>query len=147
MVDQIRLTGAAELAKVLEQLPEHIAKKVLARALKVGGEVVREAAEVTAPRDKGQLKADLIVKPVRGSSGTSAAVHVGPSSRSFYGLFTEIGTKHILPLRWLTRAFDFSAEHALCALGESLGKEIERAAVRLAGPYAKSGARPGRFKR
>jgi HK97 gp10 family phage protein len=119
----------------------------LARALKLAGEVVRQEAATTAPRDRGDLAKNIIVRAARGGQATGASVQIGPSSKVFYGLFTEIGTKHVRPQRWLTRAFDTSAEQALHVLGVALGKEIEQAAEKLAGPYAKSGARPpGRFR-
>ena len=141
------VSGAKEMAKVLEQLPDHIAKKVLVNALKLGAEPVREAASVTAPKDSGDLAGNIIIRTARGSSSTGATVQVGPSSKVYYGLFTEIGTKHIAPTRWLTRAFDYSAETALRVFSNALGRGIEDAVVKLAGPYAKSGARPpGRFR-
>lgn len=147
MVEKLHIHGAAEMAKVLEALPEHLAKKSLVKALRLAGEVVREAAEVTAPRDSGELAKNIIVRSARGNTGTGATVQVGPSSDVFYGLFTEIGTKNIMPKRWLTRAFDFSAEQALHVLGAALGRELEQTAEKLAGDYKTSGARaPGRFR-
>lgn len=137
-----RVNGAAELDRVLKLLPKQIGAKVLQGAVMAGAKPIQEEAQRLAPRATGKLAANIIrARPrrERGRARRVGAVLIGPSTRAFYGLFLEFGTSTIPAQPFLRPAFDAKAGEALARIGAELGKRIERAAVRLAGPLAKSG--------
>lgn len=154
-----RLTGLRELSKVLEKLPKQIGQRVALKALRAGGRVFAKEAASNVPvrsgggakltkkggsklRLPGLLKKSIRVVRNRDAEkrrGTSFVVSVGPSREAFYGMFREFGTVHIPKRPWLRPAFDAKAQESTRVIGKTLGKDIEKAAVKLAGPLAKSG--------
>ncbi len=157
MTIRTRIEGAAELDRVLKLLPKAIGERVLANAVRAGAKIIRDEARAKAPvrvsgglirlgkksskgRIPGFLRANIITaKARRGTSSDSVTIHVGPSRKAFYGLFQEFGTRFHSARPFLRPAFDNNVEKAIKVIGIKLGKDIERAAVKLAGPLAKSG--------
>ena len=154
-----KLSGARELDRVLQKLPREIGEKVLLSSLRVGAKEIKEAAKARAPvrsgggaktvktavgggirvvRQPGFLKNSIRIARLRGSE-SSAAVSIGPRREAFYGMFQEFGTRFQPARPWLRPALDAAAGRAIAAFGKALGKKVERAAVKLAGPLAKSG--------
>jgi len=138
-VQKTRIEGAAELERALRQLPSKIGEQVLTNALRAGGRIVQAEAKLRAPVGSGKLRDSIIVRKRRRRRGAALTVQVGPSGEGFYGMFLEFGTRSSSPRPWLRPAFDATKEQALDKIGDSLGKAVEKAAVRLAGPLAKSG--------
>lgn len=153
---EFRIEGARELERVLRQLPKKIGRRVLASAVRSAAEIVRREAAARAPvraeaglkriskgkaatRAPGFLKANIIKKTLRGSSEAHAAVMVGPRREAYYGWIVEFGDSRNVPRPFLRPAFDAKVGEAINKMGTQLGKNIERAAKRLAGPLAKSG--------
>jgi len=149
----VHIRGAKELEHVLKQLPTHIAERVLKNAVRAGANVIRDEAKQLAPVSseshrnwkgrtvpRGILRASIKTMFVKHSK-SSVAFAVGLSRKSwgFYGRFLEFGTSKMKPSPWLRPAFDAKGREALDAIGKALGRGIERAAKRLAGPLRRSG--------
>jgi len=151
-----RILGAKELDRVLQKLPREIADKVLAGALTRGAQPFVKAARAAAPvrqgggvkklskrssrgRLPGWLRASIAARRDRAETGASVVVKVGVLGRAFYGMFGEFGTSRQAARPWFRPAWDSTRGAVLTAIGRTLGRGIERAAVRLAGPFAKSG--------
>lgn len=152
---QMRITGAKEMEKVLKQLPDHIARRVLKSAVMAGAKVIQDEAIANAPigtREKtdwkgrkvgpGILKRSIKRFEIKESDhSVTIGIGIKKGSRAFYGRFLEFGTSKLAARPWLRPAFDTKAPEALAKMGKALGKGIERAAKKLAGPYLKSGLR------
>ena len=157
MTIRTRIEGAAELDRVLKRLPKAIGERVLANAVRAGAKIIRDEARAKAPvrvggnlirlgkrsskgRLPGFLRSQIITAKARkGTSSDSVTIHVGPSTKAFYGLFQEFGTRNHPAKPFLRPAFDGNVEKAIKGIGVKLGKDIEKAAVKLAGPLARSG--------
>lgn len=136
-IQRSRMTGAAELDKVLQQLPVEVAKKVLRGAVMSGAGVVVSEARLAAPRRTGKLIREIRRKLDKQSTH-SVTVQVGVG-KAFYGLFQEFGTRFMPARPWFRPAWEASKMAALNQIGRALGRGIEDAAVRLAGRFSKSG--------
>lgn len=153
----IKLTGAAELNKVIKQLPVELQKKVYMQALRKGANIVRDAAKERAPYGTDFEKRSYVKRKRNGSATTrfvklrdevritvttktdisfALAVHVGSA---YWGMFQEYGTSNMAARPWLRPAFDATADNALNTIGIEMGKGVERTATKLAGSLAKSG--------
>lgn len=139
-----QLHGARELERVLKLLPKQIRGAVLQRSVMAGATPIRKAAKANAPRASGALANSIVARKDK-TAGASAAVKIGPTRKRFYGLFAEFGTSTQPAKPWLRPAFETTKGEALNRIGKALGRNIEKAAIRLAGSFAKSGlARKGR---
>lgn len=147
MAQRSKITGAAELEKVLKKLPDRVAKKVVFGALRAGAGVIRREAKRLAPVASGLLKKEIrIFRPGKRSDtkrvkglNTGSNLLIGTSGRAPHGHLVEFGTHEMAAQPFLRPALDHQAGHALARMGQILGKGVEREARRLAGPYAKSG--------
>jgi len=146
-----RTYGAVELTRVLKKLPKEIGEKAMISALRSGAGVIKKEAKATAPRGpekQGRKKhlADSITvrKTSRRGEVPQVSVTVG---KAYWGMFQEFGTRYMAANPWLRPAFDAAKEHAVVKIGKQLGKATVRAAVKLAGPYAKSGLKSRRRRR
>lgn len=157
----VRIHGAKEMEQVLRQLPDYIAKKVLTMALRRAAQPILDEARALAPvgqeskgrvrvrttkRGKvtvsnyGKLKLNLRIKDISRHRSASATVAV-TVGQAFWGMFIEFGTRFFTAKPFMRPAFEVKKIESLNLLGKSLGEEIEKAAKKLAGPYAKSGLR------
>lgn len=145
---QFRIQGVREVDRVLKLMPREIAEKALVAALRKGAKIIRDEAETRAPVATGRLKENIRVRKARGR-GASATVTIGPTRKvAHIGMFAEFGTATQAARPWLRPAFDQTAPAALVKFVNEIGKTVERAAVRLAGSFAKSGlAGPRRRRR
>jgi HK97 gp10 family phage protein len=80
MPDAFEVSGLAELARRLDQLPLALAQQVARPALQDAGEIIRAAAEANAEqhRIKGDLAEDVIVVVKIGGDLANMRVLVGP---------------------------------------------------------------------
>ena len=145
-----QLTGAKELEKVLRQMPRKVGISVLQSALRQGANIVKKEAIARAPmahkvylspkvvfkkKKYGHLKDNIRVTATRHRGGAAQmTIHNG---RAFWGMFLEFGTSKMGARPWLTPAFEATHQQALDKIGDALGKQIEKAASILAGPYVK----------
>lgn len=146
------LEGASEIQKVLKQLPGKIEEKVRLKALRKGAKVIADEAKRKAPdymkarivvrkatkkqrslKDLGEIvvtvKLDRLPAPHWVEFGT------GPRVQKSTG--RETGQMPAEP--FMRPAFDTKNREALKVIGQTLGPEVEKAAQKLAGSFAKSG--------
>lgn len=154
---RISLKGASELNKTIKMLPGELQQKVYLQGLRKGGNIVRDEMKSRAPYGTDFQKRSYVKKNKSGMATTrfvklrdeirvtvtlktdisfAIAVHVGSA---YWGMFSEFGTSHQAAKPWMRPAFDATSQTALDAIGEQLGKGIERTAARIAGSLDKSG--------
>src|SRR5580704_3560832 len=91
MPDLVRITGLAEVQRMMREAPKHVTVLGLAKALKAGGSVIEQAvADRTPERDEGERSGDetehlidalkLDVEVDTNGSGGVASVHFGRMS-------------------------------------------------------------------
>lgn len=121
----VKITGAADLAKRLQELPAAVSRSVQLEALKDGAEIIRSRASQLAPRSAGpgpHLADNIVIGTIsaarleRQDRGSETVVEVGPSLKPddhFYGYFVEYGTIHQQAQPFMRPAFDTGAPMAL----------------------------------
>ncbi len=141
-----KITGADALARALASLEGSVTAPINAAARKALQPMLR-AAKAAAPRDDGDLQKSLTIK--RTKSPKSKPKHVvGPAANYVgkdgakpvrYAHLTEFGSADGTKAgtRWMTGAFEETANQVIDELGKALGPEIEKAAARRAKRIAK----------
>ena len=139
MADGVRIDfpNGRELAAALRQLPEDVRGEVLATALVEGAEPIKEDAQQRASQHRGPRRRpetpplqDTIRTEVGRIDEDSAEVRVGTNKktahlREFGHAKAGGGTVPAYP--FLRPAADEHAEEAVKVIGETLGREIEKA--------------------
>jgi HK97 gp10 family phage protein len=126
--------GAKDLERVLNQLPEAVAKKVAVNGLKAGGRVLVKGMKHRARRRTGQLADSPVVSSSKKSTKGQAHAVVGfkkPVSRRVH--LTEFGTEHSRAFPFIRPTLDEDGAAAIKAIGENMGKGVEREARKLVG--------------
>lgn len=135
--DFYHIEGLKELDKALEELPKATAKNVLLRTLKIEGEPIRQTASELAPDDPKTSGKDLHSSIVTATTpsrnrDSDVEVSIGPSRKTFWGLFQEFGTSHSGAQPFMRPAFDSKVMQVLSGIRDRLADEIEKARKRLA---------------
>ena len=128
------LTGFYELERLLVKMPEAVAKRVTVNGLKAGGRVLAKGMKARAPRKTGALAASPVVTSSRKSTkgkGHAVVAFRQPVSRRVH--LTEFGTEHSRAEPFIRPTLDQDGPQAVKAIGESMGKGVEREARKLAG--------------
>lgn len=155
----VNVKGLRELERVLKKLPERMGRLVLLKSLRAGAKPIIDAAKAKAPVETGRLRDSIIARAQRIESPLTASVAVGPAGRRvFYGHLVEFGTDphkikakpfRVLRLRdgrfvksvqhqgqtarpFLRPAFDERGSEAMRKIKTELGRNVEKAARRLA---------------
>jgi len=175
-IQRTRLEGAKELDRVLARLPKKIGKRVFMKAGREGGKVIQGEAlqnlgsadkkdiivrkvrvqgtsltmRIGPPRSKFQLMLkEFGTQPHRittgGRRGAKKKLLVDTDAGLAFG--TEINHPGQPARPFLRPAFDVKKGEALATVGKVLGTEIEKAAVKLAGSFAKSGLKRRKRRR
>ncbi len=87
----VRLEGTDETLKALQKVGDALAGH-LEEAVLAGAEIVRQDASDRAPRDTGELSANIVKEMDKKSQKGEAVVRIGPHEKIFYGRFVELGT-------------------------------------------------------
>lgn len=135
----IELTGMEELEKVLRQMPDGLAERDLASALRKGANVVRDEAQKNAPVDDGDLKDSIKVRKQKSGKGEAAVIVAPTKPAGFHAHFIEFGTVKQPAQPFLRPAFDSKQNEALEVIITSLAKKVEKTALKLSGNFKKSG--------
>jgi HK97 gp10 family phage protein len=147
----VRLEGFRELEAALNELPKSTAKNVLRRVAKGALQPMAEKARSFAPFDQGDLRASIqvserrtkrVARINRFDKNTGIQMAMGPVSGKAvlnYATFVEFGTVDSRPQPFLRPAWDGGKEAALDYVKVNLGREIDRAASRLAKKAARAG--------
>lgn len=134
------IRGAADIAKVLKRLPEKMTEQVLVQALRAGGKPIVKEAKDLVPVRSGDLKKSIVVRKAtkkqrKGGAGLVAIGFTKPTSRRAH--LIEYGTSTTRAQPFMRPALDHKGDEAIAAIGTQLGKSIEKAAKKLAGPLTR----------
>ena len=128
------MKGFSELETLLKKLPDAMAKGVVVNGLKAGGRVLVKGMKARAPRRTGALAASPVVSSSKKATKGQAHAVVAfkkPVSRRVH--LTEFGTEHSRAKPFIRPTIDQDGQTAIKAIGEAMGKGIERTARKLAG--------------
>lgn len=118
--------GMEGLLSALDSLESLVTQKqIIVRALRVGGEVVRQRAEDLAPKRTGFLSEHMMITVTQQTS-ESAIAKVGPSRDAGYGTPEEYGSVHNSAQPFLRPAFDEKQDEATQAIGDTIAGEIAK---------------------
>ena len=124
----LSVQGGEQLTRALLELPNRVRRQQLLKVLREAAEPIRDRAIGLAPRDPHlpdpHLRDVMAIQALpMGQYDAEAAVAVGPSTRTFWGLFVEFGYGPNHTARPFMRpAFDYGTTKALSYLGEALGR-------------------------
>lgn len=147
----VRLEGFRELERALNELPKSTGKAVLRRVAKGALQPMADRARSMAPVDRGDLRDAIMVSEKRTkrvarvnrfdkNSGIQMAM--GPVSGDAvlnYATFVEFGTIDTAAKPYMRPAWHGGKDEALDYIKANLGREIDRAATRLAKKTARLG--------
>ena len=151
----IQVHGLRELEEELAKFGPEVAKRVLRKAIKEGGEPMRAEAARLAPRSssgadkKGWHLADSIfmkigtkkgkswVETLFGVEQGSVTAMIGFDKYTFYGMFQELGTRFHAAHPFLRPAFDNESENAVRMIAAELKRGIEAQAKKAAKRFAR----------
>lgn len=130
----LQMRGFAELERLLNRLPEDVAKRVTVNALKAGGRVLVKGMKQRARKRTGQLADSPVVSSAAKATRNRANAVVGfkkPVSRRVH--LTEFGTEHSRAFPFIRPTLDEDGVKAIKVIGTNLGAGVERSARKLAG--------------
>lgn len=146
----VKVDGLKELRDASLKLDPKMRRRVYTRAIKAGGNIVRDAAKGKVPVRTGAIRASLVhrasSKPAKGLFGLKITIKAGRKSSSRiarrrgkgaeyypdaverYYRFTELGTKHHPAQPFLAPALEGSKSAILNAVKAELAAGLEREA-------------------
>lgn len=93
---EVKITGGADLQKMLNELPAKIEGRILRGAVRAGAKVIEEKAKELVPVRTGKLKDSIKVSTRSRRGQISATVRAG-DRKSYYAQWVEFGTaKHFI---------------------------------------------------
>lgn len=145
----IKITGAAEIEKLLKMLPDKPARLALEAGLRAGGKVIQQEAIDRAPVLKGGprivmyrgkkrilvpglLKKAIIVRKVKQGKG-AVNFQIAVTKLAFYAHFVEWGTSKMRAMPFLRPAMDSKGQEAIAVMGQKIMQRIQLEARKLAG--------------
>jgi HK97 gp10 family phage protein len=139
MANDVQIEGLEETLANLRELPQRIGRATLKKALTKAAQPVAVAARSYAPRESGDLARSIAVtsqltrRHRRGAKQNEVEVYIGPTSGDGvlnYASFVEFGTIDTPAQPYLRPAWDRVEPLVVKIFAETLGPEIEAAAVR-----------------
>lgn len=92
-MNDLKITGLAELDRALQDLPAKIERSVLRGGLRAGAKVIEAAARARVPAKSGALRESIRVS-MRVRRGRVAARIIAGNKQAFYAHMVEFGTAH-----------------------------------------------------
>jgi HK97 gp10 family phage protein len=147
----VRLEGFRQLEAALSALPKSTGKAVLRRVAKGALQPMAEKARSLAPKDSGDLAGAIqvserrtkrVARINRFDKNTGIQMAMGPVSGGGvlnYATFAEFGTNDTRATPYMRPAWYSGKDDALEYVKANLGREIDRAASRLAKKAARIG--------
>ncbi len=90
-MSEVKITGLAELDKLLKALPGKVEKNILRGAMRAGAKVFQDRARGLAPVASGKLRESIRVS-TRAKQGQVWATVTAGGKRAFYAPMVEFGT-------------------------------------------------------
>lgn len=142
MTMRTEITGLAELAKALRDLPQSVQAKALRNAVSAGAEVIRAEAARRAPVYAGKvgkghpapgtLKASIYKASMPDESTATREVwKVDVRRRAYYAHMVERGTVKMSPRPFMRPAWDSKKDEALDVIRTRIAQAV-RAAMKAA---------------
>lgn len=138
----MNLTGFSDFEKLLAELPVRVEKKVTQQAtmaaMREGRKIIRDAAprndgeQSPASKQYGTIRKNIRVIRLKRVPKNTRGARID-TGRAFWAYLGEIGTRHQSAKPWFAPAFRRSAAAIVQKLGESLGRGIEREAMKFKG--------------
>jgi HK97 gp10 family phage protein len=140
----VQLKGFRELEAALSELPKATGKNVLRRVARGALEPIADRARSLAPKDKGDLAGSIVVSEKRTrrvnrfnrfDKQTGLEMAMGPSSGGGvlnYATWAEFGRDGQRATSYMRSSWDAGKRAALEFVILNLGREIDKAATRLA---------------
>lgn len=125
------IKGAREMERLLLELGDQVAKKLLKKAIRAGAKPVVAEMRRLVPVRTGALRKSITVQAVRARG--AAVVSIGfakPVSRRAH--LIEFGTAHHAANPFFRPALDSKAAEVLEAMAKTLARDIEAEAEKLA---------------
>lgn len=146
----VKVEGGKELDFALSELPKATSRNTLQRALKKGGEKVRDAWQPRVPVLSGQYARSIVVGPsskltsrqkkdVKKEGKHFAEIHVGTADPA--GQQNEFGNINMPANPSARPAWDGTKDGVLAGIAKDLGEEIEKSRARLARKAARLAAK------
>jgi HK97 gp10 family phage protein len=94
---ETNIQGLAEIDRILKELPENIARRELAGALRAGAATIQKEAKLRAPDSNkqhskyGDLRNNIRVRRIRASNSVGALAVAVTTGRAFWAKFVEFG--------------------------------------------------------
>ena len=146
---KVKVEGLKELEKALSELPVATRRNVAKRALMEAAKPMVDEAKQRAPVLSGHLQTSVTSgKPLsrrqrkEHQRKSDLEVFVGPDAAP-QGVMQEFGTVDHPAQPFLRPAFDNHVQAAIRTVGGILGREIEKAAARIARKQARLLAKSG----
>jgi HK97 gp10 family phage protein len=124
----IEAKGFAELDRLLQRLPDEVAREHLTDAVEAGANFIKVEAARRAPRDEGDLAASITVHMTKQrNTGGDPRAEIGPSKKEQHvGRFQEFGTAHHAAHPFLRPALDSRAQDALNVTADVLRERLAK---------------------
>lgn len=123
----ISFGGADEMMAKLYALGAKMAGVAERKALKSGGEILREEISNKAPRDTGDLAESITVSRIKSKDGIRY-VEVGPNPKTAWrAKFIEFGTSKMAAKPFMTPAVEAKRREVLEAISDVLREELRKA--------------------
>lgn len=108
-----------------DRLSLGVRREILMNAVRAGAEPITEATSDKAPRLTGALSRRMMFR-IFESSAAEVTARIGPEKSTFYGRYSEQGTKFEREKPWLRPAFDENRDKAFALIGEKLWSGIQK---------------------
>ena len=149
-----RISATSEIDRVLKALPDKTRRNVTRGAVSKAARIVVKEMKARAPvGPTGNLKASIGQIGVRDPGPQKLTRQVGALKgkgtrfKGYHAHLVEFGTSVAAPHPFIRPAWDATRNEALKVIGISLGKGVEKQALKLAGSFAKSGLKASRRRR
>lgn len=122
------IVGLGEFIERVQKMPILLQQKILVRAARAGGELIRQEVENHAPQSAdstGRLHRDIAMS-VNQPNYKRAVAKIGPGKKVFYGKFPELGTKFQEQHEYITPAFQRKLPEAFAAAFQQIDDDLRR---------------------
>jgi HK97 gp10 family phage protein len=127
---ELEFQGFDEFGKALNETMLNLTqkRKLIAKSLRAGGQILSEEQKVSAPDDPetadSRIRENLGVSVVD-QTATGAEARIGSKKWGWIARFADIGTMHQPGTGWMRKAYDRRIEEAATKVEDVMGAGIE----------------------
>lgn len=127
---ELEFRGFDEFGKALNETVLNLTqkRKLIAKSLRAGGEILSAEQKASAPDDPetgGSRIRDNLGISVIDQTATSGEARVGSKKYGFIARFADTGTMHQRGTGWMRKAYDRKIEEAAAKVEDVMGDGIE----------------------